>query len=125
MHLRLRLRTMQIAVGMAAIAMIAVRMSVPDTRTFVRFLPPICFAVIGVWMAVLRGWSAIPAGVAGGLVGAFSTVATRIVYYRYWHYDPYANVNYLGPEYCLIVNSLAGSVAGAVLGVMAWIDSIL
>ncbi len=123
MALRFRFKTMQIVVGMAAIAMMALRMSVPDNQAFAGFMPPICFAIIGVWMAKLRCWSAVPCGVAGGILGAISTVATRYVYYRYWHYDPYANVNYLGPEYCLIINSVAGSIAGAVVGLLAWVDS--
>jgi hypothetical protein len=123
MPMRFRIRSMQIGVGMAAIAMIALRMSVPDNRTFAGFMPPICFAIMGVWMARLRERSAVPWGVAGGILGAMSTVATRYFYYGYLHYDPYARVIYLGPEYCLIVNSVAGSVAGAVAGLLSWVDS--
>lgn len=123
MPLRFQIRTMQIAVAMAALAMVSLRMSVPESRTFIRYLPPVCFAILGVWLARLRCRSAVPWGVAGGIVGAMSTVATRFLYYRYWHYDPYANVNYLGPEYCFIVNSVAGSIAGAVAGMLAWVDS--
>ena len=125
MQLRFRIRTMQVAVGMTAIALISLRMSVPEQRTFVSLIPLICFAAMGVWMARSRGVNVIAGGVAGGLVGAVSNVATQYFYYHYLHQDPFARVICLGPGFCFIIRAVAGSVAGSVLGLIAWVDSWL
>ncbi len=125
MQLRFQIRTMQVAVGMTAIAMVALRMSVPEHRTFVSLMPLMCFAVMGVWTARLRGMSVIAGGVAGGLVGAVSNVATQYFCYHYLHHDPFARVICLGPGFCFIIRAVAGSIAGSVLGLIAWVDSWL
>ncbi|MGO9468404.1 MAG: hypothetical protein ACLQIB_51570 [Isosphaeraceae bacterium] len=125
MQFRFRIRTMQVAVGMVAIAMVALRMSVPEHRTFVSVIPLFCFAGIGVWTARMRGWSVIVGGVVGGLLGAVSNVTMQYCYYQYFHYDPFARVIYLGPGFCFIIRAVAGSVAGSVLGLIAWVDSWL
>ncbi len=125
MQFRFRIRTMQVAVGMVALALVALRMSVPEHRTFVSLIPLICFAGMGVWAARLRGWSVIAGGVAGGLFGAVSNVAMQYCYYNYFHHDPFARVIYLGPGFCFIIRAVVGSVAGSVLGLIAWVDSWL
>jgi hypothetical protein len=108
------------AVGMAAIAMISIRMSVPEDKTFQGLVPLLCFALIGIWAAILRGRNTIAGGAAGGVVGAISNVITQYVYYHYFHRDPRANVIYLGPETCLVIDSVMGSAIGCLLGLVVW-----
>jgi hypothetical protein len=116
------LRSILIAVAMAAVAMMSVRMSVPEDRTCTGLIPLIGFALIGVWAAGLWGRSVIAGGVAGGIVGAISNVATQYVYYRVLHDDPFANVNDLGIETCLTIDSIAGSIVGVLIGSIVWVS---
>jgi hypothetical protein len=122
MWLRFRLRTMLIAVAMAAIAMLSMQTSVPEDRTFKGLVPLLCFALIGVWAAASRGWSIIRGGAAGGVVGAISNVATQQFYYQHLHNDPFASVTYLGPATCLVIDSVVGVILGLILGSVVWLS---
>ncbi len=117
-----RLRTMLIVVAMTAISMFAVRMSVPEDGTFRGFIPFVCFALVGIWAARLRGRNLIVGGVAGGIVGAIVEVITQYVYYHYYYpHTRYASFNYIGVEVCLLIDSTAGSIVGLLLGSVAWV----
>jgi hypothetical protein len=107
---------MLVVVAMAAIVMASMRMSVPEDRTLKGLLPLLGFALVGVWAAMLRGWSIIAGGAGGGVLGGFIQVATQLFYYHLLHYDWFANVIYLGPETCLVLDSLAGLIVGVLLG---------
>jgi hypothetical protein len=108
-------------VGMAAIATISIRMSVPEDKTFQGLVPLLCFALIGIWAAIWLGRNTIAGGAAGGVVGAISNVITQYVYYQYFHRDPRANVIYLGPATCLVIDSVMGSAIGCLLGLVVWV----
>jgi hypothetical protein len=112
---------MPAAVAMAAIAVISIRMSVPEDKTYQGLVPLLCFALIGIWAAMFHGRNAIGGGAGGGIIGAFSNVITQYIYYHYFHFDPYANVVYLGPVACLVIDSLAGSIMGGLLGSIVWV----
>ena len=122
MRPRFRLQTILAAVAMAAVAMTSIRMSVPEDKTYKGLVPLLCFAVIGIWAAMLRGRNTIAGGAVGGVVGAFSNVLAQYVYYNYLHPDPWANVIYLGPENCLCIDPVAGSIIGALLGSVVWVS---
>jgi hypothetical protein len=68
----------------------------------------------------LRGRNTIAGGAAGGIVGANANVITQYVYYHYFHSDPRANVIYLGPEACLVIDLVMGSAIGCLLGLVVW-----
>jgi hypothetical protein len=80
------------AVAMAAVAMISIRVSVPEDKTCQGLVPLLCFALIGIWAAMLGGRNTIVGGVTGGVVGAFSVVITQYIYYHYVRLDPFACV---------------------------------
>jgi hypothetical protein len=107
---------MVIVVAMAAIVMASMRMSVPEDRTLKGLLPLLGFSLVCVWAAMLRGWSVIAGGAAGGVLGGFIHVATQLFYYHFFHYEWFASVIYLRPETCLVLDSLAGLILGVLLG---------
>ena len=82
-------------------------------------------ALLGVWAATLRGWSIIGGGAAGGVLGAMSNVATQQIYYGYLHQEPFANVIYLGPTTCLVIDSVAGFILGLASGSVVWLSAWL
>ena len=122
MRPRFRLLTMLTAVAMAAVAMISIRISVPEDKTYRGLVPLLGFTLIGIWAAMLRGRNTIAGGGVGGVVGAFSNVLTQYLYYHYFRDDPHANVIYLGPETCLFIDSVAGLMMGGLLGSVVWIS---
>jgi hypothetical protein len=101
---------------MAAIVMASIRMSVPEDPTIRVLVPLLLFAVLGVWMATLRGSNTFAGGAAGGVVGAVSNVATQWLYYHYLRFDTEASVIYLGPEITLIIEAVGGLILGVLLG---------
>src|SRR5262245_32225388 len=96
--------------------MVSVRTSVPEDKTVGGFMPFVCLSVVGVGTAASRGWGLIAGGWAGGVAGAILNVATQYVYYHHVRSDPFANIIYLGPEVCLVVDLIAGSIIGSLLG---------
>jgi hypothetical protein len=121
MQFRFRLQTMLAAVAMAAVAMTSIRMSVPEDKTYKGLVPLLCFALIGICAEMLRGRNTIAGGAVGGVVGAFSNVLTQYLYYNSLRPDPWANVIYLGPATCLLIDSLAGAIIGVLLGSVVWL----
>jgi hypothetical protein len=115
-----RVRTALVAVAMTAVALVSARMSVPEDRTFQGLTPLVCFVLLGIWASWLRGWNFVAGGVVGGVLGAVSNVGVQYFYYRYLHYDRFANVIYLGSGLCLIVDSIMGAIAGLLLGAAVW-----
>jgi hypothetical protein len=95
---------------------------VPEDRTYRGLVPIFCFALIGIWAAILSGRNTIVGGATGGVVGAFSNVVTQYLYYHYLCHDTHvnvidlANVVYLGPETCFVIDSVAGLIMGSLLG---------
>src|SRR5262249_17145267 len=95
-------------------------MSVPEDKTCKGLVPLFCFALIGIWAAMLCRRNTIAGGTVGGLVFAFSNVIAQDLYYHYLHHDPCANVIYLGPATCLFIDSVVGSVIGGLFGSVVW-----
>jgi hypothetical protein len=121
MAFRFRLQSMLAAIAMLAVALVSLRMSVPEDKTLRGLIPLFGFALVGVWAAIWRGWNVLAGGVAGGVVGAIANTTAQYVYYRYFRSDWFANVVYLGPGACLIIDLSEGSVIGLLLGAFVWV----
>jgi hypothetical protein len=124
---RLNLRTMLAGVAMVAIAMVSIRLSVPEDTTLRGLIPILCFVLIGIWTAVLSERNSLVGGAAGGVVGALLNVTAQCLYYHYLPFAPaenvrdVPNVSYLGPETCFVIDSPAGLIMGTMLGSVVWV----
>ena len=121
MAFRFRLQSLLVAIAMLAVALVSLRMSVPEQKTLRGLIPFFGFALVGVWAANWRGWNVIAGGFVGGVVGAIANTTAQCVYYRYFRSDWFANVVYLGPRACLIIDLSAGSAIGLLLGALVWV----
>jgi hypothetical protein len=121
MAFRFRLQSMLVAIAMLAVVLVSLRMSVPEDKTLRGFIPFCGFALVGIWAAICRRWNVVAGGVAGGVVGAIANTTAQCIYYRYFRSDWFANVVYLGPAACLILDLSAGAYIGLLLGTLIWV----